>query len=142
MGNKKKEVRNRCEKCNAFINEGYALCSVCNKKYNNEIIIVDLFQHDIEKTTNFYKLMIVDKFVSPRFNIVILTFIEKYNYIANKVIDEIRHMGIRQGKRYSEVEKKPPRFLESEYIKAPLELIPGVRSWKKDIEDGVLRRDD
>lgn len=140
MEARKKEVKNKCEKCNAFIKEGYTLCSVCNKKYNNEIIIVDKFPQNIERTTDFYRLMVIDKFVIH--NEVVLTFIEKYKYIANKIIDEVRHMGIRQGKRYGAVEKKPPRFLKQEYIKAPLEQIPAAVAWKKDIKDGVLRRDD
>ena len=53
-------------------------------------------------------------------------------------------MGFRQDKRYIEVERKTPNppHLTLEYIKAPLRLISGVRAWKRDIETGVVGRDD
>lgn len=130
MDNREKEVKKRCKKCKAFIEAKYELCSICNEKYNNEIVVINKYD-DVEKTVDFYKLKLIEKFQSH--NEVVLSFIKKYADIANKVIEETKHMGFQEDKRkIKKVKSKNPPYREVEYIKSPLVLIPAVRALKKD----------
>jgi uncharacterized OB-fold protein len=133
------KTKKKCSKCGAEIHPEYDMCSVCYKKYNNEIIVAEKF-NDVSHTVQFYKLKIIEHFCYH--DKIILSFIRKHDYIADKVISEIRHMGIMQSKRYIAKVKSLKTAMDMEYIKAPLELIPAVRAWKYDIKNGVLRGDD
>ena len=136
-----RKEKNKCKKCGALI-ERHDFCKICSIKENNQIAIQNKYEGDFDRTVNFYKLKLINYFQFH--NVVIMSFIKKYAYIADRVIEETRHMGFRQDKRYIEVERKTPNppHLTLEYIKAPLRLISGVRAWKRDIETGVVGRDD
>ena len=121
----------KCQKCKTPIDDQYTMCSSCNDEYSNEIAIRQKESKEEEQTVNFYKLFLIYKFV--KHNTVVLSFIDKYKHIANRIIDETKHMGFVQDKRYEEITKtKKPPYMKLRYIKAPLTLIPAVRAQKKD----------
>ena len=93
----------KCQKCKTPIDDQYTMCSSCNDEYSNEIAIRQKESKEEEQTVNFYKLFLIYKFV--KHNTVVLSFIDKYKHIANRIIDETKHMGFVQDKRYEEITK-------------------------------------
>jgi len=127
---KDKEI-NKCRECGAEIKDNYKLCSLCNEKTTNEIVVVQKQEYDFFKTVNFYKLKIIDKFRDN--DRIVLSFINKYSPIANRAIEETRHMGfVQEMRKIKKIKSDNPPYTELECFKAPLNLIPSVRALKRD----------
>lgn len=145
MEDGKKTLKKKCKTCSAFVlNETFTYCASCNKKYNNELAIFNKYMNEedyedseetyIARTVNYYITKLIDMF--KLHNEIILSFQEKNKYIASEVIQRTKHMGYEQYPRRREKErtKKPP-YLELEYIKAPLRLMPALIQLNKERRD-------
>lgn len=125
------EYSMKCKNCGAACK--YEYCQHCNERCSNELAITMKYPEEMDKTVDFYRLKLIDKFKNH--NRVILSYLDKSEnvYLVNRIVEETRHMGFLQEKRKKKMHKMPnPPHLELKFYKAPLSLIPAVRGLKKD----------
>jgi len=126
-----KKKTNKCKECGIEIKVSYTYCSICYKTKNKEIVVTYYKGDDFDKTVDFYRILIINKFM--RFDRITLTFEEEDMVMADTIVKKMRHMGVLQEKRERVIEKdtKPPHN-EQEHIKAELYLMGPLAMLKKD----------
>mgnify|MGYP001594285541 CR=1 FL=1 len=133
------EEKNRCKACKAVIDKKYDYCRVCNEKLNIEIAITNKFPNDLPRTIIFFKIQLLNMFMHPKKNRIILSFTKNNANIADIVIKETNLFYL-QEKRYLKTEEtKTNPTTKIELIKAPLKLISSVVALKNDREERKLR---
>ncbi len=128
----RKEEQNHCKECKVVIDKKYDYCRVCNEKLNIEIAITNKFPSDLQRTVNFFKIQLINMFMHPEKNRIILSFTKNNANIADIVIKETNLFYL-QEKRYKIVEEtKSNPSSKIELIKAPLKLITSVIALKNE----------
>lgn len=135
----RKEEQNHCKECKVIIEAKYEYCSICNENLNIEIAITNKYPSDLKRTVNFFKIQLINMFMHPKKNKIIMSFTKNNANIADIVIKETNLFYL-QEKRYLVVEEtKSSPIAKLELIKAPLKLISSVIALKNDREERKLK---